>query len=636
MISLSDLSEENGFYSGLSLNAEGEIRLVKILESRNGVITCELRVVSLIERPAYIAISYTWGPSTNEEEKKGVSSARSHRIICNGYSISVTENLYNFLNRATDHPWLDSCHMWIDIICINQSDLLERTSQVKLMATIYSSANTVVAWLGEEDEHIEQSFGLIKALGRHDIEVIKRITPRNFDKEEILAPLSPCGNVSHWNSLAKFFQRRYFSRVWIIQEMTLATNRLAVSGRHTCSWDDIVIVSHLLTVTSWTRWLCTGGKLAAVNSHQSNHTIPNLIESIRRTRAADERKILLYSLIRARRFMASNPRDKVYALLGIAGCSVLEKAKLAPIYDIAVADTYTNAASQVLEDSEDLLLLAHAEGNVFQQVVGLPSWVPDWSCTRVVGLGVCGYLRFAAAGDLPKYLQIHTEEKLLVVKGFKLDEIISIGESKEDMLKGKPFPRTLSLLCSLPQASEVNQQPSEVFWRTLITNTSGVPPIYPAPLEYGHAFADWIRLRLEETAQYIEESLLIKTRKLLGLEEVVLATSSTSSQPLLSFSKRTSLPEVPEDMVDADSYEAVLSHSPHLRPFLTTQGYFGLGSESVQEKDSVWIIAGSRVPLMLRQTVSNAYKVVGGAFVYGFMNGEALNSNPEFQQITLA
>lgn len=89
--------------------------------------------------------------------------------------------------------------------------------------------------------------------------------------------------------------------------------------------------------------------------------------------------------------------------------------------------------------------------------------------------------------------------------------------------------------------------------------------------------------------------------------------------------------------MDADEYEATLSHTPHLRPFLTSKLYLGVGSESLTERDSVWIIRGSRVPLILRQQGGNEnqFELVGGAYVHGFMDGEALKLGNSFKQITL-
>lgn len=89
--------------------------------------------------------------------------------------------------------------------------------------------------------------------------------------------------------------------------------------------------------------------------------------------------------------MTSDPRDKVYGLLGVAGESVRGKVRLVPEYgDRSLVDTYVRTATRILEDSNDLLLLARAEGEACKNIAGLPAWVPDWSHSRVLGLGVTG------------------------------------------------------------------------------------------------------------------------------------------------------------------------------------------------------------------------------------------------------
>jgi len=73
----------------------------------------------------------------------------------------------------------------------------------------------------------------------------------------------------------------------------------------------------------------------------------------------------------------------------------------------------------------------------------------------------------------------------------------------------------------------------------------------------------------------------------------------------------------------------------NLRLFLTSQKYIGLGSESLQMGDVVWIVQGSRVPLILREVQTNVYRLVGGAYIHGFMHGEALQLNADFINITI-
>ena len=348
-----------GLYSDLTLNHDNDIRLVKV---RGGIETLSVRlsVANLDDTPRYTALSYTWGPATAQEASvEGITNRPSKTINCNGHPILITQNLYHFLRRASEDETLSANSLWIDNLCIDQSNEGERTNQVKLMSRIYHSAEQLFIWLGEEDRDTANSFNLMRCLAHLGDDDLKRVTPASIATPTTISLLSPYGAAEHWQSVRRFFaNREYFQRIWIVQEVMLATRRTALCGRYSIDWNDIVKVSHLLTVTAWTRWLCPIGALA--NSH---HNVPNLIEANKRTRESNSGVLLLYSLIRTRRFKSSDPRDKVYALLGLLGDTVHNKPRLDPVYGRrTVAETYTLATIQILEDSDDLLVLAHADG----------------------------------------------------------------------------------------------------------------------------------------------------------------------------------------------------------------------------------------------------------------------------------
>lgn len=72
-------------------------------------------------------------------------------------------------------------------------------------------------------------------------------------------------------------------------------------------------------------------------------------------------------------------------------------------------------------------------------------------------------------------------------------------------------------------------------------------------------------------------------------------------------------------------FNAHYSHAMFVRPFRTWRGFFGLGTQSLREGDSVWIVAGCRVPLILREGEgSSRYELVGGTVLHELMKGEAL------------
>ena len=638
-------SNINPCYSS-RLSDEGQIRLLKVQPEEDGKqeIRCELESVHLRDNPSYVALSYTWGPPTAEAASAGITSIPTHTIRCNEDVILITRNLHDFLQKVRHDPWLISQRLWIDSICINQQDSIERGSQVSFMASIYRSASMVIAWLGEEDIYTEESFALTRALANLCIDCRKQIMPKNMGSEAFRSILGPLADDHVWSSLAQFWRRRYFRRAWIIQEVALAKKVIAQCGRHTLNWEQIVHTSWFLTVTAWSRFL-NAGIHEPTDPEYSNHALPLYLDANARLKRSKRFPTLLYALVRARRFECLDPRDKVYALLGLAADYSKEKLRLQPVYgDRSVAKTYVSAAIHILEDADDLLLLAQAEGQNFQRTEHLPSWVPDWSCAKGVGLGLVGYARFKAAGDLPRSLIIHESKMSLILRGLRLDRIVQVGESKDEaLIRSKPayFPGWISIMSTLPPVYHNGQPKIEVFWRTLITDTAARLPEsaqHPAPEEFRLAFYDWlmgIALRwMEEPPsmkkmRFFEGLTRLAASDETGLvaiiaEKLDMGLKSTSLSHYITNLEDTGNSDPP----DADDYESILSNSSQTRLLRTSANYLGLATTSVREGDSVWIISGSRVPLILRESGSlNEYRLVGGAYIHGFMQGEMLTSD---------
>jgi hypothetical protein len=140
------LSPQIGLYSGTQdvyrslSSATQEFRLLKLLSDAPGsLIKCTLVPThsTHLERPQFDAISYCWGDVNGTVP-----------IQVNGQELLVTSNLHKLLQRIRNDDGTVRM-LWIDALCINQSDLKERAQQVQMMRLIYAQANRVVIWLGE-------------------------------------------------------------------------------------------------------------------------------------------------------------------------------------------------------------------------------------------------------------------------------------------------------------------------------------------------------------------------------------------------------------------------------------------------------------------------------------------------------
>jgi hypothetical protein len=145
-----------------SLLTPRSIRLLKLpyKQSSSPVLGSEISVTmhtcSLDTAPAFNALSYTWGKPYREPfgDDPELPPEFIQIISCNGVDIKITQNLFDALSsfRALGVTG----NLWVDALCINQSNIDERSSQVLLMGDVYSQAETVLVWLGHRQAGIEE------------------------------------------------------------------------------------------------------------------------------------------------------------------------------------------------------------------------------------------------------------------------------------------------------------------------------------------------------------------------------------------------------------------------------------------------------------------------------------------------
>jgi hypothetical protein len=588
--------------------------------------------LDIIPRPEYKALSYTWGPSVAAASREVDPDKRwpikIDRSIC-----FVRENLYDCLSHfSLNSEWQGN--FWIDAICINQANNDERNKQVNMMAQIYQSACVVVMWLGREDEETERACSGLTLLSQE-----KQLLVRSMAGQRV-SHVAPTIVTEYIDALSKFLQRSWFMRAWVIQELLLAQKTRFICGQHEPTWEDIASVSGFLTISKW--------KTAFGRVVFSSISAPARLNAAKRTFDQGHEDDLLYHLIRSRTFRAEDPRDKVYSLLGLVQVKERRgsnKSTLSADYSLTPTETYVATAVHILKTSSSLLLLGHAEGEDYQELRPLPSWVPDWSVSVSVGLGITGYRRFEASGDLPRRFNLREEERILELTGVLLDTVADVGDSKTDFdaethTAAGILPRWFDILESLDPVYHTGMNTEEVFWRTLITDTAGVPPQSPASPELSASFNKWLLQMLIGTVKTarskvdaeadLPETLLAGLATLDRLAERPAAAGIIpTSKEILSFLDQNITNDFPQHKYTSNDFETTYSQSPNQRLFRTRRGYLGLGTTSMRNGDTVWIMPGSRIPLIFRKLdLPHRYKLVGGAYVHGFMRREAVVSGP--------
>ena len=109
-----------------------------------------MRIVNLVDKPRYTAVSYVWGDEIDMQ-----------LITVNGHHVLIRRNLFDFLEVFRSRKGSDDTFLWIDQICINQQCDLEKSSQIAMMEHIYRGACETLVWLGP-DPHNGLAFEAIQ------------------------------------------------------------------------------------------------------------------------------------------------------------------------------------------------------------------------------------------------------------------------------------------------------------------------------------------------------------------------------------------------------------------------------------------------------------------------------------------
>ncbi|KAE9366554.1 hypothetical protein N431DRAFT_384418, partial [Stipitochalara longipes BDJ] len=162
--------------------SKGEIRLLSLHDSddENASILGELHLASMEDK--YTALSYVWGDRCNRRP-----------IRLNGFATTITANLAVVLRRLRNEK--KALKIWIDAVCINQTDSAEKSHQVQ------NAKMGTILWLGEAENNSDVAMKLISTASQ-----------AFFDEYYPLAPSPALQAVRH------LLRRDWWKRMWVIQE----------------------------------------------------------------------------------------------------------------------------------------------------------------------------------------------------------------------------------------------------------------------------------------------------------------------------------------------------------------------------------------------------------------------------------
>ncbi|KAH6663199.1 heterokaryon incompatibility protein-domain-containing protein [Halenospora varia] len=350
-------------------------RLIKILPGESiSSIKCHIFEINLQDLPisGYTALSYCWG-----------SASKTEPITLNHYPFRVTKNLYAALQILRESHSTDL--FWIDAMCVNQSDPEERSAQVQKMKKIYEQASRVVIWLGPGSaetmvamrfiEKIRGIWNSLAAVHGNDKTALLDITVKEasilFDSREGVVDFKPL------EGLALLLRRPWFERVWIVQEATTPENdKIVLCGNAVVCWDALITTTEVITHLMWRPGL--QGLFANVQSID-NQSLRRLFNLEKQRQYKTPVFNLLQILAKYRHFKAGDPRDKIYALRGLAA-DLLED-ELVPNYSLPPPAVFALAAQHFIISKRSFECLGFCDFS--KRDLRQPSWVPDWSSPSI-------------------------------------------------------------------------------------------------------------------------------------------------------------------------------------------------------------------------------------------------------------
>ncbi|KAF4636840.1 hypothetical protein G7Y89_g1255 [Cudoniella acicularis] len=340
--------------------AQDEIRLLSLVvdDDSNKSIQCTTTITKLANAPPFKALSYFRGDRFDRRS-----------VMLNGERLMVPKNLDAALRALYRH---EQNAIWVDVLCINQDDGVEKSHQVGLMSEIYGCAAEVLAWLGAPIGSQRWTNGALIF-----IQLWAQLDWKLDNKADVQQMLSqkPFWLRQSWQQAQDFLLLPFWKRRWILQELVLARKAFLLCGGKKVAMGDVEKVmetwkrlqepSFAFEIKQYIQWVqpvATGrlqlySKLRA--SRLKHGTSPTLATLLEVCQAMD----------------VSDPRDQVYALLGMA-----EKCDIVIDYTKSAKDALTDIAAQMIKSSKHLDILRDA-GVVDLKPVerfDLPSWVPTW------------------------------------------------------------------------------------------------------------------------------------------------------------------------------------------------------------------------------------------------------------------
>ncbi|KAH8796087.1 hypothetical protein F5882DRAFT_396621 [Hyaloscypha sp. PMI_1271] len=388
--------------------------------------------------------------------------------------------------------------------------------------------------------------------------------------------------VAGWKSLGDIASSQWWSRAWICQEIIVAHTATIMCGPAAMDWKQFTTVWPLMkeALAIFLQDILDKGSyehplipILRECPWISNFPRISFILKTQDAWAKSDKRDIKPLLEASRSCQVTDPRDRIYAFLGLADPDYM----IDPDYEVwnTLADTFTYTCKRIILFEQSLDILTHSQETERTLGNDLPSWVPDWSSENPSRHDV----QFRASADCKStaaFLKgpLGSPDRCLRVQCLIIDQVANHDTLGNRGGSDRDLETTKREWISILERHVRNKRPIK---------SSNVVDDFMATI--------WQGSGIDPDAEEGDLLGLIKKPDKLILDQRKRLVEQTLSGDW--------------------------------RYFISPKGFMGLAKFRAQATDKICILLGASVPFVLRK-VDDHYLLVGEAYIRGLMDGEAI------------
>lgn len=547
-----------------------------------------------LEKSQFEALSYAWGQPHEKPLYIRVEDGSQH------FKLSVWPNLMSALRHLRPRNPSESRTMWVDAICLNQKDTVEKSLHIPRMREIYRLAYRTIVWLGPQCDVTGLAFETAEHIASQvevGVDPSSELfpSPSAVEKWYGFETGLPSIPAEAWEALARLLSLSWFRRLWVVQEVKLnkhaGTREVMVYwGSHTSARSNLFKAFSSICYKFTSGWplprIVNAGLKLELEDHifcakqvlepQNGAQLPSLRWLFRIHASMD----------------CVDDRDRVYGLLGLAGLHFSEELKVSYDDTYGAADVNMDAVLTHIRLTGRLELLEPRGLSRRRYLVDAPSWVPDWA-------GRAGTRYFTEPTFPANNTRAHIKHDkdhphILHVLGIKCTVIDELTDSLE-WFDAENHWETLRHVRSW--------QPYNLDSAFYKPTGETMREAYAVTLIQAQVDTRWPHDDTPKMQQWVEQNY---TNALFGSRSL-----AQDSDQGCSFTAQT----MHQHVVKA------LMYCTGRRFFQTKEGYMGITNQYTRKGDIVAILLGCVTPVILRPVHDTdgqlTFSWVGECFVHG-------------------